>query len=310
MNTSALELTTHAGTVVIEERGRPRAGRPTLLFAHGALVDGSLWAPVLPLLEDHFHCLVPTLPLGSHRPALDPDADLSKHGLARLLLEIAEQRGASRPVLVGNDSGGAICQMTAALFPERIAALVLTNCDLLEVFPPKAYAYLLWMARRPWASRLGAKVFERFPALGITLPATYGALSTHLGSEDVRRFMTPAAEDAGVRRDVAKIFRGLSAADTLDAAERLETLDLPVHLVWGANDPFFTLELARRFQAKVGATLDVIEGSRTYVSLDQPERLAACLRERFGDQRGVDDADDPVRDSGATLPVADVHAAA
>ena len=38
---------------------------PPVLFLHGALVDGTLWDPVVELLPDH-RCLVPTLPLGSH----------------------------------------------------------------------------------------------------------------------------------------------------------------------------------------------------------------------------------------------------
>ena len=38
--------------------------------------------------------------------------------------------------IVGNDSGGAMSQITVTRHPERIGRLVLTNCDCYEHFPP------------------------------------------------------------------------------------------------------------------------------------------------------------------------------
>ena len=42
--------------------------------------------------------------------------------------------------LVGNDTGGALCQFVAVRHPERVGRLVLTNCDAFERFPPAAFA--------------------------------------------------------------------------------------------------------------------------------------------------------------------------
>src|SRR3954451_21882321 len=72
-----------AGTI----RYRDSGAGPTIVFAHGLLVDGTLWRKVTPLLEAEFRCVVPDLPLGSHREAMKADADLTPPGVARILAD-------------------------------------------------------------------------------------------------------------------------------------------------------------------------------------------------------------------------------
>ncbi len=48
--------------------------------------------------------------------------------------------------LVGNDSGGGIAQIFAALYPERIRSLTLTDCDAHDNWPPEAFKPFLAMA--------------------------------------------------------------------------------------------------------------------------------------------------------------------
>ena len=63
---------------------------------------------------------------------------------------------------------------------------------------------------------------------------------------------------------------------TREAAAKLPNLSIPVLLAWGADDRFFTLEDARRLDALIPDSLLVeIEGGRTFVSIDRPERVAA-----------------------------------
>src|SRR4051794_18588031 len=129
------ELNLPQGTIRYSDEGNG----PTLVFVHGALVDGRLWDPVVERLRPDFRCVVPELPLGSHTVALDPAADLSPHGLADLIAGFIEAAGLEDVTLVGNDTGGALCQFVVVRHPERIARLVLTPCDAFEDFPPKAF---------------------------------------------------------------------------------------------------------------------------------------------------------------------------
>ena len=55
--------------------------------------------------------------------------------------------------IVGNDTGGAICQLMLAGDTSRIGAAVLTNCDAFSTFPPRALARLFYAGRHPGSSR-------------------------------------------------------------------------------------------------------------------------------------------------------------
>ena len=70
------------GMVAYREFGE---GDP-LVFVHGLLVDGRLWDGVVPQLSDRFRCLVPDLPLGSHRTPMNAEADLSPPGTAEVIV--------------------------------------------------------------------------------------------------------------------------------------------------------------------------------------------------------------------------------
>jgi pimeloyl-ACP methyl ester carboxylesterase len=48
--------------------------------------------------------------------------------------------------LVGNDSGTGIAQIFAALYPERVRSLTLTDGDTHDNWPPKAFKPFLAMA--------------------------------------------------------------------------------------------------------------------------------------------------------------------
>src|ERR1700757_632152 len=92
---------------------RDEGAGPVVVLVHGLLVNGTLWSRVAPLLAG-CRVVVPDLPLGSHRTALRPQADLSPAGLGTLVADFLAELELTDVTLVGNDTGGAICQITAA----------------------------------------------------------------------------------------------------------------------------------------------------------------------------------------------------
>src|SRR3954469_1635439 len=128
------EVALPQGTINYRESGEG----PPIVFAHGLLVDGRLWRKVTPLLEDRFRCIVPDLPLGSHRISMSPDAELSPPDLARIIAGFLEALDLEDVVLVANDTGGAISQITAANHPERIGRIGVANRDAVVEFSAPA----------------------------------------------------------------------------------------------------------------------------------------------------------------------------
>src|SRR5437763_16017486 len=88
-------------------------GAPAVLV-HGLLVDGTVWNQMLPLLCPRMRCIVPDLPLGAHRQPMERGADLSPPGVAALVAELMDRLELEDVTLVGNDTGGAICQLVVA----------------------------------------------------------------------------------------------------------------------------------------------------------------------------------------------------
>ena len=109
----------------------------------------------MPRLEGSYRCVVPDLPLGSHRTPMSPGADLSPPGLAKLIADFIEALDLDDVTLVANDTGGALSQLVVTRHPERIGRLVLTPCDAYENFLPPAFRYLQALARVPGGVRRG-----------------------------------------------------------------------------------------------------------------------------------------------------------
>jgi pimeloyl-ACP methyl ester carboxylesterase len=262
-----------AGTIEYREAG-PADGAP-VVFVHGFLVDDALWADVPEQVAGHgFHTFTPTWPLAAHRTAMRPDADLSPRGLARLVLSFLEANDLRDVTLVGNDTGGAVCQFVLDEDPSRIARVVLTNCDAFEVFPPFPFDLLFRLCRHPRAGKavLGAM---RVAAMRTSKLGFGWLVRRRLTAEETLPWVTPYLTDPDVRRDVARFARAWRAADLVDVATRLPAFDRPVLLCWGTDDPFFRLALGRRLAgAFPRARLVEVPGGGAFLPLDQPDRLA------------------------------------
>jgi len=262
-----------AGTIHYREAGP--AGGPPVVFVHGFLVDDTLWSDVPErLAEQGFHAFAPTWPLAAHRTAMKPGADLSPRGVARVVLSFLEAHDLRDVTLVGNDTGGAVCQFVIDEDDERIGRLVLTNCDAFDTFPPFPFDLLFRLARHPGASR-AVLLSLRSTAFRNSKLGFGWLVKRRIGAEESAAWVAPYLGDEGVRRDVATFARGWSAADLAEVATRLPRFTKPVLLCWAPADRFFKIALGRRLEATFpDARLVEIPDALTFVALDQPERLA------------------------------------
>lgn len=257
---------------------------PTLLFVHGMLANGTLWREVVQRLSEDFRCIVPDLPLGGHAVPMDRDTDMTPRGVARMVADLIEALELRDVTLVGNDTGGAICQIVVAEHPERIGGLVLTNCDAYEAFFP------LLLSPFHHAARFFGTRFVDLLALVLRARVAQRALlktvaTRRMDEATLDAYATPLIRDAGVRRDLARFLGSVSNRYTLEAARRFPDFRRPVLIVWGEDDLFFSLRLAGRLQRDFpDARLELVDRSRAFVPEDRPERLAELiagfLRER------------------------------
>ncbi len=248
---------------------------PAVVFVHGLLVNGQLWRKVTPELSRTARCIVPDLPLGSHSIPMEPDADLSVEGVARLVADLIEALDLRDVTLVGNDSGGVISQLVAARHPERLGRLVLTTCDAYEIFPPPLFSYLRVLPHVPGLMTALAKGMQRSRTLR-NLPLAYGLLAkSGIPDDIVKSYVEPCATHPDIRRDVAKFSKSVSPKVSQKAAEELRAFVKPVLLLWTPEDRFFPVSLAERLVKDLpNARLVTVDDAYVFVAEDQPGRVA------------------------------------
>lgn len=262
------EIELPAGRVRYREAGE---GRP-VVFVHGFLVDGRLWDGVVDDLSGRCRCIAPDWPMGAQQVALNPDADLSPPGVAAIVAGFLEALDLEDVTIVGNDSGGAISQILATRHPQRIGRLVLTNCDTHENFPPGIFKAMPPLAKLPGGMTVLSAPFR----IGALARAAFKPFAkTEIPPELIASWMRPALSDPGVKRDATKVTAGMHKRYTLEAAERLSELQLPLLLTWAPGDKFFPISYAERLAKETpNARIVEIPGASTFVPIDQPQRLA------------------------------------
>jgi pimeloyl-ACP methyl ester carboxylesterase len=266
------EVALPQGTIRYRDTGR---GEP-VVFVHGFMVDGRLWRKVTPLLERNHRCIAPDWPIGSHTTPMNPDADLSPAGVAKIIADFIEALGLENVTLVGNDSGGALTQIVAAEHPKRVGRIVLTNCDAYENFPPKGFR---WLSK---AARIPGFVFEMAQPMRLKSfrngPLAFGHLAKHgFDQEILESWCRPGISSSAIRRDIRKFLMEMTPAYTLSAAAKLKTFDRPALIAW-ADEKLFPISYAQRLAADLpDARLVTIGDSWAFIPEDQPEKLATAI---------------------------------
>jgi len=266
-----------AGPLVVTELGPPAA--VPLVFLHGVLANSTLWTGVADRLAPDHRCLLLDLPLGAHPEPMNTDADLSPSGLVAVVIDALDRLGIERAILVGNDSGGALCQLMIAAHPHRLRALVLTSSDAYDTWLPFMFKPLELMAFVPGLLRIVAQLLQ-WPPLRRS-PLGFGWLSKRMTDADSAAFVTPLARAPWARRDVGKFLRGISPRLTRRAAQHFAGFAAPVLVLWSRDDRLLPLRLGQHLASDLPrARLELVTDAYTFSPVDAPEAVAQAI-DRF-----------------------------
>jgi pimeloyl-ACP methyl ester carboxylesterase len=176
--------------------------------------------------------------------------------------------------LVGNDTGTALCQIVVTEHPERIGRVVLTTGDAFKNFPPRAFKGLIPLAHVPGFLWL----LDRAARPQAARRATFGPLAKTMPGPEILESYAGQVKRPEIRHDLGKVLRGLRSSYTQRAASKLPELQAPTLLVWAAKDRFFPLKHAHQLAELIpDARVEAIQDSRTFVSEDQPVRVATLI---------------------------------
>src|SRR6516225_3656871 len=177
---------------------------PVALFVHGVVLNKHVWRRQLTGLSDTRRCIAVDL-LAHGDTEIDANQDVSVSANANMLREALDALKIDKVDLVGNDSGGGIAQIFAAMKPNRVRSLTLTNCDTHDNWPPEAFKPFVEMAiggglRDTINAMLADKAIYRSPA---ALGPAYER-PENVSDEDIEIYLRPHVRTEQRTRDLQR----------------------------------------------------------------------------------------------------------
>ena len=260
-----------AGVIEYDETG---SGPPVVLL-HGLLMDHTLWDRVLPLRPEGFRYIRPVLPLGAHRRAMNPGADLTLPGQVQVVADILDALHLQDVTLVHSDWGGALF-LTARGLDHRLARQVILPCEAFGNFPPGLPGKMVALAARLPA---GLQLAARLLRIGWLrrLPLLYGQMARRpVPGELIRRWTDPVLSDPDIRRDLLAYCRGPFAKTTLIAdTQALRRFGGDVLVLWSPDNKVMPPAHGHQLAALIPrARYAEIPGAYVLSMLDQPQAVA------------------------------------
>lgn len=246
------------GDVAHVDQGDGDGDAPAALFLHGVLVNADIWRNVIWAVADVRRCIAPDLPAHGATPAPDEGAaDLSLNGLAAMLDELCGRLGLDQVDLVANDTGGAVAQVFAARYPERIRTLTLTNCDVHDNFPPEAFKPFVALAETgefgPMVAAMAGDLTLARSEVGFGMGYAH---PDQLSDEVLVSYLAPFVPDGG--RGLERLLTASSAVELMAVEPQLAKLHAPAQVAWGTGDSFFAPEWAERLASMIPGVQRVV----------------------------------------------------
>ncbi|MFN8215560.1 MAG: alpha/beta fold hydrolase [Solirubrobacterales bacterium] len=247
--------------------GAGRAGgREPLLLIHGLGASGSVWDPVVPLLEGEREVLVLDMPGFGTAPSLPPEIEPTAANLGAALTARLAELGVERPHVAGNSLGAWVGlemgRSGAAASVTAISPAGLWRAPLGA--RPREF--------RAWARRVRPLVSAatRVPALRRQMTATFAA--------------HPERIPADAARELVMGWIDANGYDGANRAMRMHVFDpsgypadVPVTIAWGERDRLVGPPKPNRRPA--GARFLVLPGVGHAPMWDDPPLVARTLLE-------------------------------
>jgi pimeloyl-ACP methyl ester carboxylesterase len=253
------------------------------LFVHGVLLNGYLWRNQLAGLSDIRRSIAVDL-LAHGDTEIAPGQDLSVTANAKMLKEFVDALKIDQVDLVGNDSGAGIAQIFAALYPQHIRSLVLTNGDCHDNWPPEAFKPFLAMAaagglEKTLNAMLSDKsVYRSQQALG---PAY--ERPDRISDETIEKYLRPLVRSQARTRDFERFLAAFDNKHTLDVERQLNALRAPTLIVWGTDDIYFPVKWSHWLSENIPGTRRRVEfeGARIFFPEERWQDFNEELREHW-----------------------------
>jgi pimeloyl-ACP methyl ester carboxylesterase len=249
---------------------------PDVLLVHGWPVHMATWRGVVAHLSEDYTCHLLDLPGAGfsrchdiHRIGLGAHVDTLREALAQLEL--------GRFAVVAHDSGAAIARHVIA-DDERVTGLVMGNTEIPGHFPPLLALYIA-IAKIPGGPRMfktlmRSRTFRRSSLAFGTCFADLDQIDGPFHDMVTR----PMLESPKRLRETMQLLNTLDIDVIKNLGRIHRKIQAPVQLIWGADDPFFPLDKARRMvdDFPAGGDITVLDPGKLFVHEERPADFATA----------------------------------
>jgi pyruvate dehydrogenase E2 component (dihydrolipoamide acetyltransferase) len=240
-------------------------GQPVVLL-HG--LGGSLmtWQGVADAISQRNRVILIDLPGHGASSAPDPtDCDYSAAALSRAVAAAVTAVCDEPAVLAGHSLGGAVAAVLATASPQLVARLVLIDPAGAGDDADPELMRLIDAASSDAGSRELLELFFHDRAL-----------VTATGIAEHSRMLAQPGVRAAVRATARAAFDG--SAQRLDVRDALVDVDVPVLVIWGAEDRVFRVNQAHALSLVVPhAQVQIVPGAGHVPHLERPDEVAALI---------------------------------
>jgi epoxide hydrolase 4 len=264
-------------------------GGPPVLFLHGFPESWIAWRPVMEQLPD-VRCYAPDLRGYGKSERVAPYDVWTLIEDVRALMEELELE---RPILVGNDWGGALVWMFGHRYSDLVRRLVVVNCTHPKTLVRAVLTFDHFQTIRiPWVPLFQPPKFAEWfltTDFGRKLLRTSftiregrdGTMDTDLVDEIVAQYQQPADMHAPVEyyREMVRTHIGRRGRARL-AELYSRPIGVPTTLIWGTRDEALPAAVAQKSHLAAGRDVEwrPLQGVGHYVALEAPELLTGEIQ--------------------------------
>ena len=240
-------------------------GEPMLLV-HGITTYSFIWDNLVPGLSGKYDLIIPDL-LGCGESDMPAGVDYSPAAQAEMLMGLLDSLDIKRVHLVTHDIGGAIGQILAARYSDRLIDATLINTVAYDYWPVQPIItfrvpILRQLAMAALDIRLFRKMVER---------AVYH--KERITDEIMEKFYRPLKERKG-RQGFLQLARCLDNKQLMEIMDDIHNTPVPVMLIRGDADIYLQAEISERLHDNIhGSRLERTQTGGHLIQLDEPDWL-------------------------------------
>ena len=222
-------------------------GEETIVFIHGFSSSLFSWRACLESISKQYR--VYALDLKGFGFSDKPESDYTVAEYVDFTVHFMDALDIKEAALCGSSMGGGIAWRTALKYPDRVKKLILVD----------SAGYVSSRSGLPFIMKLGRlpgmeKLFSLFTTRGQIRSSLESAYydDEALTERTVDAYYYPMRTDGAMRAVLARI-RG-SRSETERWQSRIQELDVPTFIIWGADDTWVPVEDAKRFHRDISGS--------------------------------------------------------